>query len=147
MIDGKPFRFVGMNIRGLVHYGDKQFLNFSEEQHRIVQLDAARDMGARVVRVFLGNKLRSVAETAARLEATLALADQRDLYMIVAFTNIFNTVGFFPQGDEHFYTGEGDKLSYRLLPRRLYHELSALCRTDREAVSVAQARLCVGTGQ
>ena len=48
--------------------------------------------GARVsIEGFLGNKFRSTAEIAARLETTLALADQRDLYLIVAFTNIFNT--------------------------------------------------------
>ena len=47
VLRGKPFRFVGLNMRGLAHYGDRDALKASVNgnDERQLQLDVARDMG------------------------------------------------------------------------------------------------------
>jgi len=103
VLDGRPFRFIGFNIRGLVHYGDPQILRHSRPEHRDTQLRAAREIGARVVRVFLGNRHRDTQEIGDRLEEVLDLAEQHNVYLIVAFTDFYGDTGFNPRGDERFY--------------------------------------------
>ncbi len=106
-LNRRPFRFVGANIRGLLHYGDTRLLRHSHPHHRDVQLDAAKAMGARVVRIFLANRHSTVTETADRLEQALALAAARDLYLLIAFTDVHGDTGFNPAGDEKFYSLHG----------------------------------------
>ena len=107
ILNGRPFRFVGANVRGVVHYGDRRLLPHSDAGHRAVQLDAAKRMGARVVRCFLANRHASVEETVARLEATLTDCAARDLYLLPSFTDVHGDTGFNPPGDEQFYTENG----------------------------------------
>jgi hypothetical protein len=106
MLDGQPFRFVGVNIRGLVHYGGADILPHSQPEHRDVQLKAAQDMGARVVRVFLANRHRTTEEIADRFEEALAKAEEHDLYLIVALTDFYNDSNFNPPDDEIFYASD-----------------------------------------
>jgi hypothetical protein len=107
-LNGQPIRFIGVNIRGLAHYGDPDILGgHTHEGERDHQLDAARKMGARVVRVFLANRLRSPAEVANRLGLTLQKLAARDMYLIVAFTDVYSNTPFRVQGDDGFYTMHG----------------------------------------
>jgi endo-1,4-beta-mannosidase len=107
-LNGQPIRFVGANTRGMVHYGDPDILGGHTRQgDRQAQLDAVSRMGGRVVRVFLANHRRSASVVADRLAQTLQLLDARDLYMIVAFTDVHSDTPFRVQGDEHFYTENG----------------------------------------
>ncbi len=101
----QPFRFVGVNIRGLVYYGDGRTLPAAPDNHRAEQLRAARAIGARVVRVFLPSQHANSQETADRFRNLLALIKQDfpEIYLIPALTNLYADVPFRVQGDDRFY--------------------------------------------
>jgi len=104
VINQRAFRFIGVNVRGLVHYGDRRTLEHASEGHRREQLAAAYDMGARVVRVFLPSMHASPAQTIDRLAQVLALAaDFPGLYILPALSNLYADVPFRVAGDEGFY--------------------------------------------
>lgn len=117
-VGGRKFRFVGVNLRGLAHYGLSDPVRSANAAD---QLQAAREMGARVVRIFLPHAQVSVEETRGRLIALLDLMEKRfsDMYLIVALANLYDDVDFRVPGDKRdpdggFYThqpiGEGRKL-------------------------------------
>lgn len=102
---GQSFSFVGVNIRGLVHYGDRQTLEHSTPAHREEQLQAAYQMGARVVRVFLPSMHAPADVTIDRLRQVTTLVRERfpGLYLLPAFANLYADVPFRIPGDEGFY--------------------------------------------
>lgn len=103
-VNRRPFRFIGVNIRGLVHYGDPLTLAHATDAHRREQLTAAYDMGARVVRCFLPNMHATPAQTIDRLAQVLALlAEFPGLYLLPALANLYADVPFRVPGDEGFY--------------------------------------------
>lgn len=105
-VKGKPMRFIGANIRGLVHYGqDQHYFRHVPIQHREIQLQAAREMNARLVRVFLAHKDATPTEVARRLRETLALMKQKfpEMYLLPALTNLYEDVPFYVKGDLEFY--------------------------------------------
>lgn len=103
-VNRRPFRFIGVNIRGLVHYGDRRTLEHATEAHRREQLAAAYEMGARVVRVFLPSMHATAGQTVERLSQVLALAAEfPGLYLLPALTNLYADVPFRVAGDERFY--------------------------------------------
>lgn len=101
-LDGAPFRFVGMNTRGLVHYGGADLLPYTSSADVTTTLDAAAASGARVLRVFAANRHLDPATAADRLATTLDAAHARGLFVIVALTDYYPT-GFNPPGDEGWY--------------------------------------------
>ncbi len=103
--DGRLFRFIGVNIRGLVHYGDPSTLQHAQKSHQQEQLQAAFDMGARVVRVFLSSMHVSAEATVERLREVIDLIHDRypGLYLLPAFANLYADVPFRIPGDEPFY--------------------------------------------
>jgi len=103
VIDGRVLRFIGVNVRGLVWYGSGRTLPFTQPGHRQEVLDRAREMGARVVRVFLPCVNASTQETIERLGAALELAGERGLYILPAFVDFYSTTDFRIPGDDHFY--------------------------------------------
>ncbi len=109
MLKGQPLRFVGVNLRGLVHYGDQEkevMFKASTLSDREQQTRSAREMGARVVRFFLANRFRSTQEVGDRLSATLEILRQRDMYAIVALIDTHNdTFAQVPGDKEEFYDG------------------------------------------
>ena len=107
-VNGRKFRFIGVNLRGLVHYGLSDPVRGANAAD---QLAAARDMGARVVRVFLPHAQVSAEETRSRLIRLLKLMEERfsDMYLIVALANLYGDVDFRIPGDKQdngggFYT-------------------------------------------
>lgn len=104
----QPFRFMGMNLRGLPHYGRRTSdpLRFSRVDHCESQLRHAYDLGARVVRFFLADKDASPEQIEERLRHVLELVKRSfpDLYLLPAFTNLYNDVPFFVPGDEGFFS-------------------------------------------
>lgn len=102
IIDNKELRFVGMNVRGLVHYGYKDILPYAPEDNQDLVLDTLKAMGARVARVFVANKFITKEESASRLVKLLNKAATRGIYIIAALTDFYPT-GFCPKGDEQFY--------------------------------------------
>lgn len=113
VVDGRTFRFVGVNLRGLAHYGLSDPVRGADAAQ---QLQAARDMGARVVRIFLPHCRVSIEDTRLRLINLLKLLEARfpDMYLIVALANLYSDVDFRVPGDDHYYThrpvGEGRDL-------------------------------------
>lgn len=98
-VAGCRFRFVGVNLRGLAHYGLSDPVRGASAAD---QLQAAHDMGARVVRIFLPHAQVSVEETRSRLRGLLSLMEERfgDMYLIVALANLYDDVGFRVPGDK-----------------------------------------------
>ncbi|HXF62981.1 MAG TPA: NBR1-Ig-like domain-containing protein, partial [Caldilineaceae bacterium] len=107
-VNGQPFRFIGVNMRGLLHYGRRQSdpLRFSRLEHRASQLEAAQNMGARVVRFFVPDRDASADEIEQRFREVVELVKSRfpQLYLLPAFTNLYGDVPFHVPGDEGFYT-------------------------------------------
>ena len=106
-LNGQPIRFIGANIRGLVHYGDPGLMGgHTHQDDRERQLRGAKKMGVLVVRCFLANKNQPQEVIADRLATTLDMLDlpDIDMYLIVSFTDIHSDTGFNVQGDDGFYT-------------------------------------------
>jgi hypothetical protein len=116
IVNGQEFRFIGVNLRGLVHYGTDTFKNWdgrpAQKEHQHQQLAEARRMGARVVRVFLAAKDAAHQEVGDRLARVLALLESddrlKDMYLILCFTDIYHNTPFHPQGDDPFYETQPD---------------------------------------
>lgn len=102
--DGRAYRFIGMNLRGLVHYGGGDgALPYTNLGHIDENLAGAAAMGCRVVRVFAANRNLTPAENVARLGYALNKADQYGLKLIIALTDFYPTP-FHPAGDDSYYT-------------------------------------------
>lgn len=106
-VNGRPFRFMGYNIRGLVNYGDGQLLGGSETTDREQDLICAYNVGAKVARVFLSSRFSNTQTISDRLNTALQLASQYDVRLIVAFTDEYYT-NFCPPGDGDYYGYNGD---------------------------------------
>lgn len=112
VLDGRTFRFFGVNLRGLAHYGlSAPVLGGNAEQ----ELSAAKEMGARVVRIFLPHHQVSPEETLGRLKGLLSLVERMDMYLIVALANLYSDVEFRVPGDDAYYTHEPIGESRKLL--------------------------------
>lgn len=103
IVNNCNMRFIGVNVRGLLHYGDHHILRHSHPGHADEQLNAAQGMGARVVRVFVANRHLGMIETGNRLYNALEKMKHRGMYMILSFTDVHHDTGFNVPGDEHFY--------------------------------------------
>lgn len=102
--DGRAYRFVGMNIRGLVHYGGGDgALPYTNLGHIDENLAGAAGMGCRVVRVFAANKNITHQEAVNRLGYALDRANAYGIKLIIALTD-FCPTAFHPQGDDGYYT-------------------------------------------
>jgi len=118
VLQGQTFRFIGVNLRGLIHYGDRNTLSHSEEADRMEQLTKANEMGARVVRVFLPSEHAETATIITRLEQVLGLIRSHFPHMrlIIALTNFYDDNPFKVRDDHVYYTlkpKESDR--YKLL--------------------------------
>jgi peptidoglycan L-alanyl-D-glutamate endopeptidase CwlK len=113
-VNGKPFRFVGVNIRGLVHYGAQYshgpgmpwpMVSMDPAVHAApqrAQLIEAYSFGARVVRVFLAHQLAETDEIIRQLKGLLGTIKDlgyNDLYLLPALTNFYESVPFHVRGD------------------------------------------------
>lgn len=102
--DGRAWRFLGVNIRGLVHYGGGDgALPYTTLEHIDENLAGASAMGCRVVRVFAANRNIPHPVAVARLGYALDKARQYGLKLIIALTDFYPTP-FHPQGDDGYYT-------------------------------------------
>ncbi len=110
-LNGQPFRFVGVNLRGLIHYGDPSFqrTQASVASDRQNQLNQARAIGAKVVRVTIAGRNLSPSQVGDRLQTALDEANppgQSPLYFLVTFADVyFNDTFLTVQGDDQFYNG------------------------------------------
>jgi peptidoglycan L-alanyl-D-glutamate endopeptidase CwlK len=112
-VKGKAFKFIGFNLRGVVHYGaryegDGTFISQNTQpQHRAEQIRKAYDMGGRVIRVFLPHRNATPQQAGDRLEDLLRIIKDElhysDLYLIPTLTDFlgYGHVPFKVQGDEN----------------------------------------------
>jgi hypothetical protein len=105
MRDGARLRFVGVNLRGLPHFGTA-ILPYAPVSEIETELAEAARMGARVVRVFAAGSDADAATVAARLGQVLDRAEAHGLTVIVTLTDFYPTT-LFPQGDEGAYADAG----------------------------------------
>lgn len=98
---GSPFRFIGVNLRGLAHYGTPQYPFASQRE----QLKHVNEMGAKVVRVFLPHKDVPTHEVSNRLSNLIGLlrAEFPTIYLIIALTDLYIDSQHRPLGDDDFY--------------------------------------------
>lgn len=98
VVNNALFKFVGFNIRGLVHYGGaydrgQTFLKHTNDNHRIEQLVKAFELGARVIRVFLPHQNINKEQIGDRLEALLEIISQppfnNQVYLLPALTDFY----------------------------------------------------------
>ena len=117
-LDDQPFRFLGVNVRELLHYGNHAVNEHCNVEHIGQQLDAARRMGSRVARVFVAHRAYNpdtiAAEVGDRLAAVLdtacgpADAMRPDaVRLLVAFTDYNKGRGYYPRDDEGFFNRAG----------------------------------------
>lgn len=104
-INGQPKRFIGANIRGLVHYGHLAKFPGDPNTLRRQQLQAAKEMNAQLIRVFLPQKHTGTQDVIARLRETINLfnAEFPDMYLLPALTDLYIDAEFFVKDDDHFY--------------------------------------------
>jgi endo-1,4-beta-mannosidase len=121
---------VGVNITGILHYGEtyvdesghtKKVVEPSETGHRRQALEEARDIGARVVRVFLPHYSCRNEEVERRLREVLTQlkAVSAEMVLIPVFIDLYHNRGFFPfpkqEVDDKFFAQQGEMR--RLLPK------------------------------
>lgn len=110
-LNGHQFRFVGVNLRGLIHYGDPSFqrTQSSVPGDRQNQLNQARAIGAKVVRVTIAGRNLAKEDVGNRLQTALDEANpwgQSPLFFLVTFADVFfNDTFLTVQGDDQFYNG------------------------------------------
>jgi len=100
--NGQTYRFVGMNIRGISHYGHGNPLQFTTSAHITENLDGALEFGVDVVRLFSAANNRTAQENADNLEDVLDLMEARGMKAIISLTDVYNTP-FHPMGDDSYY--------------------------------------------
>lgn len=105
MRDGARYRFIGVNLRGLPHFGTS-ILPYAPMSEIEDELAEAARMGARVVRVFAAANDADAATVAARLGAVLDRAAAHELTVLVTLTDFYPT-GLFPRGDEGAFADIG----------------------------------------
>ncbi|MDK2973360.1 MAG: hypothetical protein PWP23_3115 [Candidatus Sumerlaeota bacterium] len=100
--NGQTYTFIGVNMRGLSHYGAGSPLNFTTTGHIDENLNGAQSMGVKVIRLFAANKHQTNASNIARLKDVLDKMEARDQKAIITLTDFYNT-GFNPPGDEAYF--------------------------------------------
>lgn len=112
-VNGKAFKFLGFNLRALVHYaasytygpGYRNNSMLGDDIVQIEQLKLACGFGARVARVFLPHKNATPQDIIGRLEALLASVEglPEKLYLLPVLTNFYGDVDFYVRGDRGEY--------------------------------------------
>ncbi len=102
----QTFRFVGFNVRGICHFGRGDILPFSSTSDIAVNLDYCAAAKARVIRVFCAYNGIGQTATGDRLQVVLDACQTRGIKVLVCLTDDYLS-GFFPQGDNGYYTVGG----------------------------------------
>lgn len=102
ILNGKAFRFIGVNIRGLAHYGKGDVLPYTNASHIDENLNGLQSMGGKVVRLFAPVRFASHQENVNRLKNVLDKMEPKGIKAIVCLTDLY-TSSFNPQGDDGYY--------------------------------------------
>lgn len=93
LLDGTPFRFVGVNVREIAYYGYSGWNDgrYTNPSHIDLQLDTAREMRAQVIRLYApynllsnGQPGTSNQEAIDRIGNILEKCQQRNMFVLVS---------------------------------------------------------------
>lgn len=98
-----PFE-IGFNITGITNFGYGDSLPYSSSSDIDTHLQAVKDSGGTIIRIFAANDLISNAEASRRLGVFLDKAATYNISVIVAFINFYDSGEFNPQGTQKYYT-------------------------------------------
>lgn len=101
-LNGYTYRFIGVNIRGITHYGKNDILPYTSSSHIDENLSGLASMGGKVVRLFASCRFATNQELANRLQTVLDKMQPLGIKAIVCFTDLY-TSGYHPQGDDGYY--------------------------------------------
>lgn len=101
-LNGDSFSFVGVNLRGICHYGYGDILPYTSSGHIDENLGGVASMGGKVVRLFAPIATITHQHNVDRLKIVLDKMEPLGLKAIVCFTDVYPT-GFNPQGDSGYY--------------------------------------------
>lgn len=104
--NGKAFRFVGVNMRGLVHYGLSMPLPYTQKSDIDYNLDGVAGFGGKVIRVFAASKFNSNQTNIDNLRTLLDKMEARGMKALICMTDAYDT-GYCPQGDAGYYQPNG----------------------------------------
>lgn len=83
-LNGSPFKFIGVNLRELAWYGfPGSVTQYAQTQHQDIQLDAAKEMRARVVRMYAPFSGSDAQTAVQRLEVALNKLQKRGMFALV----------------------------------------------------------------
>lgn len=117
ILDGKPFRFVGVNMREFAFYGqdlEKTRATVNLRSLQEDQLKTAQEMGMRVLRFHACHKDISTASTITLVKNALDLAHQKQFLVILVLNDSLDS-HFYVAGDQPFHRhvkGHLDKTAY-----------------------------------
>lgn len=100
---GSVYKFIGVNLSGVGH----------KPQHVAAQLQAAANVNARVVRVFIAREDKATGDVAAALQTLIDNARNidPDMKFIVSLTNFYNNE--YPQQAGNIVQGDGGHYEFR----------------------------------
>ena len=113
VLDGKPFRFVGANLREFPFYARTDILPFASEANQSEQLAAMASMNMRVVRMHACHHNVSAPDARDLLGKALDRVHQHGLLAIVVLNDALGS--YWVHGDERFHRhvlGHLDKQAY-----------------------------------
>lgn len=99
----KPDFAIGVNLRGIVFYGQNGILPNSTPADRDKDLNEVSKMGAKIIRVFVANNQLSASQVSIQLDAFLDTADHYGLQVIPTLIDFYHS-GFNPRGTDQYYT-------------------------------------------
>ena len=106
ILNGQTWNHIGMNCRGMVAYGTS-VLPYAPLSDQDVQLQAMKNMGVRVVRVFAANNTISRQDAANKNYNLVCKAyNNYGIRVLISFTDFYNN-NFHPQGDDGYYSYDG----------------------------------------
>jgi len=104
-LNGQPYRFVGVNIRGISSYGRGAPLIYTSSGDVDTNLNGLQAMNAKVIRLFAANKNHTTQENIDALQAVLDKMQARGQKAIVCLTDLYTT-DFHPAGDDVYYMAQ-----------------------------------------
>jgi hypothetical protein len=92
LLDGKPFRFVGVNVRELAYYGFSAWTNgHARPEHIDAQLQSAKQMRAQVFRIYApfsrnakGEERTDTQEAIRRIKLVLDKAQKLNMFALIS---------------------------------------------------------------
>ncbi len=116
LLDGRPFRFVGANLREFAYYTRPDVLPAATANDQDMQITVLRQIGMRVVRLFAPHHLVDAETSISLVRAALDKLHQGSLLAIIALTDSLAQSGFcIPEDRPRFHNqvlGHVDKTGY-----------------------------------